>query len=131
MEGWKAAGLATTGSGTAYRTALEDNDISPENLPELINSAGLSRLIKDQPDFIEIIDIRPAEQFADYHIPYSRNIELKELLKKGAGNQKRILILVGRDGTMSMITAGILSTRSKRRIKVLEGRTRKILAKNI
>ncbi len=121
MDAWEKAGLATTGSEPVCSVVLKDDNIAPGNLPELINSDGLSRLIKDQPDFIEIVDIRPAEQFADYNIPSSRNIELKDLLRKGAGSQKKLLILVDRDGTMSMIAAGILSTKLQRRIKVLEG----------
>ena len=120
MQAWEDAGLATVGSGAACSLALKEN-ILPENLPEVINYDGFNRLVKDQPDFIEIIDIRPAVQFADYNIPYSHNIELKELLRKGVGLQKKILILVDRDGTMSMIAAGILSTKTGRRIKVLEG----------
>ncbi len=120
MEEWIKAGLPTTGSGMACSLTFK-GELSPENFPEVINYDSLNRLIKDQPDFIEVIDIRPAEQFADYNIPNSSNIELKNLLNQGTGTQKKILILVDRDGTISMIAAGILSIKSGRRIKVLEG----------
>jgi len=120
MKAWNKAGLPTTGSGMACSLPLKEEAL-PENLPEVINSDNLNRLIKDQPDFIEIIDIRPAGQFADYNIPGSVNIELKELLRRGAGSQGKILILVDRDGTLSMIAAGVLSAGSKRKIKALEG----------
>ena len=120
MKAWNKAGLPTTGSGTACKITLKGDSL-PENLPEVINADNLNRLIKDQPDFIEIIDIRPAGQFADYNIPGSSNIELKDLLRQGAGTQGKVLILVDRDGTLSMIAAGILSAKSERKIKVLEG----------
>lgn len=120
MTAWEKAGLPTAGSGMTCKLTLKEEEL-PGNLPEVINSDNLNRLIKDQPTFIEMIDIRPAGQFADYHIPGSGNIELTELLRQGTGSGEKILVLVDRDGTMSMIAAGVLSAKSKRRIKVLEG----------
>ena len=122
MEEWRQGELPTVGSGAgcaALTTAAANTQRL--NLPEVITTDGLNRLIKDQPDFIEIIDIRPAGQFADYNIPASRNIELKTLFENGVATKDKTLIIVDRDGTLAFIAAGILAEKMDGRIKALEG----------
>jgi rhodanese-related sulfurtransferase len=82
----------------------------------------LRRLVKDLPGTFDLVDIRPADQFSDYHIPGSRNVDIAEVLNNpayltGAGP----LILVDRDGTLAMQIAGILSQKTQRTIKALHG----------
>ncbi|MDD5597677.1 MAG: rhodanese-like domain-containing protein [Victivallaceae bacterium] len=121
MEGWNQAKLPTVGAGAVCPlTAASEKSAAPV-LPELITVEGLNRLIKDMPDFVEIIDIRPAEQFTDYNIPGSANLELRKLLEQGAPPEGKTLIIVDRDGTVALLAAGILSGKVNRKLKALEG----------
>jgi len=91
-------------------------------LPDRISASELKRLIMDLPGTFELIDLRPAEQFADYSLPGSKNLHLADVLSDptylvGAGP----LILVDRDGSIAMAAGGILSQKTERPIKVLYG----------
>jgi rhodanese-related sulfurtransferase len=82
----------------------------------------LRRLAKDLPGTFDLVDIRPVDQFNDYHIPGSRNADVAEVLSNpayltGVGP----LILVDRDGSLAMQIAGILSQKTQRTIKALHG----------
>jgi rhodanese-related sulfurtransferase len=82
----------------------------------------LRRLAKDLPGTFDLVDIRPSDQFNDYHIPGSRNVDIAEVLGNpayltGAGP----LILVDRDGSLAMQVSGILSQKTQRTIKALHG----------
>jgi rhodanese-related sulfurtransferase/glyoxylase-like metal-dependent hydrolase (beta-lactamase superfamily II) len=121
MKGWNKAELPTVGRGAACPFTAVGKAPGTPALPELITVEGLNRQLKDMPDFIEIIDIRPAEQFEDYNIPGSGNIELRKLLEQGIPAGEKTLIIVDRDGTMALLAAGILSGKTDRKMKVLEG----------
>jgi hydroxyacylglutathione hydrolase len=76
----------------------------------------------DLPGTFELIDLRPAEHFADYSLPGSKNLHVADILSDpgylvGAGP----LILVDRDGSIAMAAGGILSQKTERPIKVLYG----------
>ena len=91
-------------------------------LPDRISAAELKRLIMDLPGSFELVDVRPANHFADYHLPGSVNVHVAELISNpgflvGAGP----LILVDRDGSIAMAAGGILSQKTERPIKVLYG----------
>jgi rhodanese-related sulfurtransferase len=91
-------------------------------LPDRIDPPALKRLLQDLPGTFELVDIRPAEQFTDYHLSGARNVELAELLANpsfltGAGP----LVLVDRDGSLAMAAGGILSQKTERQVKVLYG----------
>jgi rhodanese-related sulfurtransferase/glyoxylase-like metal-dependent hydrolase (beta-lactamase superfamily II) len=92
------------------------------HIAERISPADLSRLMKDLPGTFDLVDIRPAEAFADYALPGARRADLADLLENpghltGAGP----LIIVDRDGSLAMMAAGILSQKTKRPIKALHG----------
>jgi rhodanese-related sulfurtransferase/glyoxylase-like metal-dependent hydrolase (beta-lactamase superfamily II) len=92
------------------------------HIAERISPADLSRLIKDLPGTFDLVDIRPADAFADYALPGARRADLADVLENpgyltGAGP----LILVDRDGSLAMMAAGILSQKTKRPIKALHG----------
>jgi rhodanese-related sulfurtransferase/glyoxylase-like metal-dependent hydrolase (beta-lactamase superfamily II) len=92
------------------------------HLAERISPADLARLIKDLPGTFDLVDIRPADAFADYALPGARRAELADVLESpayltGAGP----LIIVDRDGSLAMMAAGILSQKTKRPIKALHG----------
>jgi rhodanese-related sulfurtransferase/glyoxylase-like metal-dependent hydrolase (beta-lactamase superfamily II) len=92
------------------------------HIAERISPADLSRLIKDLPGTFDLVDIRPADAFADFALPDARRADLADLLENpgyltGAGP----LIIVDRDGSLAMMVAGILSQKTKRPIKALHG----------
>jgi hydroxyacylglutathione hydrolase len=91
-------------------------------LPDRIDPAALKRMLIDLPGTYDLVDIRPAEQFADYQLPGARNVDIVDLIANpsfltGAGP----LVIVDRDGSLAMAVGGILSQKSERQIKVLFG----------
>jgi len=91
-------------------------------LPDRIDPSALKRLRMDLPGTYELVDVRPAEQFADYHLSGARNVELADLISNpsfltGAG----ALVIVDRDGSLAMAAGGILAQKTERQIKVLFG----------
>jgi rhodanese-related sulfurtransferase len=119
-EAWVEAGLPVYGSekGGLATTSAQIRQMIP--LPERICARELKRLIMDLPGTFQIVDIRPAEMFADYRLPNSKNVDIAEL----ASNPSFLvgttpLIIVDRDGSYAMALGGILSQKTQRPIKVL------------
>jgi len=120
-EAWIEQGLPVTQPVAPGAASLA----SPKRvvrLPDRIDPAALKRMLMDLPGTYDLVDIRTPEQFADYHLPGSRNIDLTEAIanpsfQTGAGP----LVLVDRDGSLAMAVGGILSQKSERPIKVLFG----------
>lgn len=108
-------GAAAVSSGAAVSR--------PElRLPERISASDLKRLILDLPGTFDLVDIRPPQQFADYALPGSINVDIVELMSNpvyltGVGP----LIIADRDGSLAMAVAGILSQKTQRVIKALHG----------
>jgi rhodanese-related sulfurtransferase len=131
-EAWIAAGLPTFGP-EARPAAAAAPAASPApapapvpkrdlKLPERLSPAALKRLMLDLPNTFELVDIRPPEAFADYHLPGSRNADIGEVMKDPAYLAGAVpLILVDRDGSLAMAVGGILSQKTPRPIKVLHG----------
>jgi len=91
-------------------------------LPDRISASELKRLIMDLPGTFELIDLRPEHHFADYSLPFAKNIHVADVLSDpaylvGAGP----LILVDRDGSIAMAVGGVLSQKTERPIKALYG----------
>jgi len=91
-------------------------------LPERMSAGELKRLLMDLPDTFELVDVRPAEHFEDFHLPGSVNVDVTDLMAnpgylEGVGP----LIIVDRDGSIAMAVGGILSQKTGRPIKVLYG----------
>ena len=118
-EAWIEAGLPVYGAEKgATAASAQVRKMIP--LPERICARELKRLMMDLPGTFEIVDIRPAEMFADYSLPNSRNVDIAEL----ASNPSFLvgatpLIIVDRDGSYAMALGGILSQKTQRPIKVL------------
>lgn len=122
-EAWIEAGLPV------YKAEKKDGGMAtptaPQrrvHLPDRIAPAELKRLILDLPGTFELVDIRPVSAFVDFNLPGSHNVDIAELLNNpayltGAG----ALIIVDRDGSLSMMVAGILSQKTERVIKALHG----------
>jgi len=121
-EAWIDAGLPVYGAEVAKPAAVPGPAKREIRLADRMSADELRRLAKDLPGTFDLVDLRPAEQFNDYHVPGSRNVDVAEVLNNpayltGAGP----LILVDRDGSLAMQIAGILSQKTQRTIKALHG----------
>lgn len=120
-EAWIEAGLPVIQPSAPGRTTASHPKRAVK-LPDRIDAPALKRLVMDLPGSFDLVDIRPAEQFADYHLPNARNVELADLIADpsfltGAGP----LVIVDRDGSLAMAAGGILSQKTERQVKVLFG----------
>jgi hydroxyacylglutathione hydrolase len=121
-EAWIDAGLPVYGAETTAPAAGAGPAKREIRLADRMSADELRRMAKDLPGTFDLVDIRPADQFKDYHIPGSRNADIAEVLNNaayltGAGP----LILVDRDGSLAMQIAGILSQKTQRTVKALHG----------
>lgn len=121
-EAWIEAGLPVYGAEVHSSAAGPATAKRVVRLADRMSTDELNRLVKDLPETFDLVDIRPAEQFADYSIPGSYNADIADVLANpayltGAGP----LILVDRDGSLAMQVAGILSQKTQRTIKALHG----------
>ena len=121
-EAWIEAGLPVIQPAAPGGSATASQPKRVVKVPDRIDPPALKRLLQDLPGTYDLVDIRPAEQFADYHVSGARNVELAELLANpvflmGAGP----LVLVDRDGSLAMAAGGILSQKTERQVKVLYG----------
>ncbi len=120
-EAWIKAELPVVGTSCQV-PAVSGAPGQAGRLPDRISADELNRLLLDLPGSVQVYDIRPADQFADYRVPGSENVEWSQLLNDSAylaGSQP--LIVVDRDGSVAMMVAGILSQRTTRPVKALFG----------
>ncbi|MBU0754755.1 MAG: rhodanese-like domain-containing protein, partial [Planctomycetes bacterium] len=123
-EAWINAGLPVYGAETAG-AAFAPARAAPKraiHLAERLSAAELKRLLMDLPGTFDLVDIRPPELYADFHLPGSSNVDIAALLDNpaylaGVGP----LIVTDRDGSLAMMVAGILSQKTKRPVKALYG----------
>lgn len=117
-EAWIAAGLPTFGAGTKAVA----KPVRGIKLPQRISAAELKRMMMDLPGTFEVVDIRPPEQFGDFRLPGSTNVDIAEAITNSAYLNSAVpLVIVDRDGSLAMAVGGILSQKTKRMIKVLYG----------
>jgi len=121
-EAWIEAGFPVIQPAGAGGGSMGLQPKRVMTLPDRIDPSALRRLLQDLPGTYDLVDIRPAEQFADYHLSGAHNVELADLLANpafltGAGP----LVLVDRDGSLAMAVGGILSQKTERQVKVLFG----------
>jgi glyoxylase-like metal-dependent hydrolase (beta-lactamase superfamily II)/rhodanese-related sulfurtransferase len=119
-EAWVEAGLPV--QETQCPIAATPAPERYVRLAERIPAAELKRTMMDRPGTFTLVDIRPAEHFADYSLPGSENVHVADLLDNpawltGVGP----LVVVDRDGSLAMQVAGILSQKTERPIKALYG----------
>jgi hydroxyacylglutathione hydrolase len=94
----------------------------PVRLPEPISASALQAMITNTPGAFDLVDIRPPEQFSDYHIPGSRNVASADILSDPGFLTGAVpLILIDKDGSQAMAIGGILSQKTERPIRVLSG----------
>ena len=120
-----AAGIAAPESVPQPESAkpvAADLSGKPVRLPEPVSASALQSMIAAHPGTFDLVDIRPPEQFSDYHIPGSRNIGVSEVVSNPDFLTGTVpLILIDRDGSQAMAIGGILSQKTERPIRVLSG----------
>ncbi|WP_300462337.1 rhodanese-like domain-containing protein [Desulfobacula sp.] len=122
-QAWIDAGYPVFGSDSQKSHTIQGTAAKKEiKLPGRMSPAELKSLIMDLPGTFDLVDIRPPDFYNDFHLPQSLNVDLADLLVNpvylvGAGP----LIIVDRDGTLSMMAAGMLFNKTKRDIKALRG----------
>lgn len=122
-QAWIDAGYPVFGSETQNSLTTQGSTGKKAiNLPGRISPSELKNLLMDLPETFDLVDIRPANFYNDFHLPQSVNVDLADLLSNpaylvGVGP----LIIVDRDGVLSMLAAGILFNKTKREIKALRG----------
>lgn len=118
-EAWIQAGLPVI---EPAKPDMPASSGMPVRLPEVISVQTFVTAMADHPGALDTVDIRPQDQFSDYHVPGSRNVAVSTVLSDLAvlaGHAP--LILIDRDGFMAMAVAGILSQKTTRPIQVLSG----------
>jgi rhodanese-related sulfurtransferase len=88
----------------------------------MIAPADLNRMIVDLPGSFDLVDIRPPDKFADYHIPSSHNVPILDLVEDPKYLQGTTpLVIVDRDGYLAMAVGGIVVNKTQRPVRVLHG----------
>ncbi|GAB4268523.1 MAG: hypothetical protein Kow0029_03970 [Candidatus Rifleibacteriota bacterium] len=91
-------------------------------LPQRISAEFLLNRLKDMPDSLEIVDIRPVEQVKSYNPLNAQPVDLGDLLEDRTWLVGDVpLVIVDRDGTLALMAGGILSRKTDRKIMVLVG----------
>lgn len=122
-EAWIAAGLPTLSAQAPGPAAATGVFV---NLPERVAPETLAQQLADLPGSLDVVDIRPATQFAEYHIEGSTNVPVEVLLSNPAYLvDKRPLVIVCRDGSISAAVGGALVQKGPRPIRVLSGGVRR------
>ncbi len=122
-QAWIDAGYPVFGSDTVKTPATAMAQAKREiKMPSRISPAQLKGLILDLPGSFDLVDIRPASMYSDFHLPQSVNVDIVDLLSNpaylvGTGP----LVIVDRDGTLALMAAGMLYPKTKREIKALTG----------
>lgn len=125
LDAWIEAGLPVVGRQVAATTptASAPTANGPIALPEPVDVALLARVLLSQPEAYAVFDLRPAWQFAEWHLPGSANVALVDLADRARALPKSArLVLVDRDGTLAFAAAGALLAREPERpVRALVG----------
>ena len=122
-EAWISAGLptlgATTGTGASGAAPVPGVYV---NLPEAMSPTDLARRLMDLPGTLDVVDIRPLPQYTEFSISGSQQAPVEQVLGNVAWlNDKRPLVIVCRDGSVSAAVAGALAQKGTRPIRFLLG----------
>jgi len=122
-----AGTLVRAAESPAQSSVPEGKTSSPVmRLPEPIYPEALAARSLDLPGSFDIVDIRPAWQYEEYHIAGAVNLPLDQLLNDPARlSDKRPIVIVCRDGSLSAVAAGIFSQKTERPILYLHGGVRR------
>ena len=127
LDAWVESGLPVVGRSVAdVASAAGSAQVAVHAdlvLPEPIDSALLARVLATQPEAYAVLDLRPAAQFAEWHVPGSQSVALGDLRAHGdALPPSSRIVLVDRDGTTAFAASGtLLAFAPQRSVRVLLG----------
>ncbi len=133
LDAWIEAGLPVIGNQAPAKVAPAASAapiVEPRAgggdaiaLPEPVDSALLARVLMLQPEAYALLDLRPAWQFAEWHVPGSTNVALERLAEQVRALPAPLrIVLVDRDGSTAFAAAGALLARDPQRpLRVLLG----------
>ncbi len=121
IDAWMAAGLPTI--GRMADTASAAAPTGALTLPEPVDATMLAKVLAEQPGSYQVVDLRPAAQFAEWTIPGAKNVAAEALEKHLSGlPQDARVVLVDRDGSHAFAVAGAVMARQPGRVlRVLHG----------
>jgi rhodanese-related sulfurtransferase/glyoxylase-like metal-dependent hydrolase (beta-lactamase superfamily II) len=121
LDAWTEAGLPVI--GRAARAAAPAQQKIAVVLPEPVDAAFVRRVLADQPQGYAVVDVRPAWQFAEWHVPASTNVAPDALAAHLAALPADLrVVLVDRDGTLAFAVAGAVGGNVPQRpLRVLVG----------
>lgn len=91
-------------------------------LPRSASPAEVAQLLAKPPAGLEIVDIRPQTEFADYALPASLNLDAASVLADDSfATGSGPLLLVDKNGTQAFAVAGVLAQKTSRPVLVLTG----------
>lgn len=106
LDAWLDAGLPVAGSASSRLNA----NAGAFALPEPIEPRSLATGLHDQPSSWVVIDVRPAPQFAEYHVTQATNVQPQDVQAQVAKLPRRTrIVLCDRDGTLAWAVAGAVS----------------------
>lgn len=106
LDKWLDAGLPVAGTASAGVNA----NAGTFALPEPIEPRALATGLHDQPSSWVVIDVRPAPQFDEYHVPQATNVRPQDVAAQVAKLPRRArIVLCDRDGTLAWAVAGAIS----------------------
>ena len=119
LEAWLDQGLPTVG------TARLAGGGAPLALPEPVEPSALANALLDRPRSYAVLDVRPAWQYEEYHVPGAVNVAPEAVAEYVRGLPTTIhVVLVDRDGTTGFAVAGqVMGEQPERALRVLTGGT--------
>ncbi len=141
LDAWLDAGLPVYGTAPVCAGSVFPAPGTPANgvavpqaatpvtfeLPEPIEPEQLAALLRDQPSSYALLDLRPAWQYREYHLPGAMNVEPGGLLAQLRSLPKSArVVLIDRDGTFAWAVGGAASGAlgsEPRLLRVLAGGT--------
>ncbi|MFP5223280.1 MAG: rhodanese-like domain-containing protein [Acidobacteriota bacterium] len=117
--------LALAPLALASQAPAQSQAQSPARTPALPRSASpaeVAQLMAKPPAGLEIVDIRPQAEFADYALPASLNLDAAAVLADDSfATGSGPLLLVDKNGTQAFAVAGVLAQKTSRPVLVLTG----------
>ena len=117
--------LAGPAAGLLLLAGLVSPTIVWANTPSLVQAVSpeqAAQLMAQQPAGLEIVDIRPSNEYADYALPGSLNLDPATVLAdETLLTGQAPLLIVDKDGTSAFAVAGQIAPRTSRKVMALTG----------
>ena len=117
---WSEVGLPTYSAEAKTSEAVAEAVYL--DLPEPMGPQDVAERIMNLPGSIQVVDVRPAWQFEEYHIAGAVHTTPANVLNSDAYLVgKTPLVIVCRDGSLSAAVGGTIAPRTERPIRYLSG----------